>query len=182
MPARLMTIASVAALMSGTVLAQGVGGVDARVGQYGSGTAYVYASSPELLGGPVRQPGEIRIASERGNAGEGLRHQPRRSTVTWTQSTGSTDAVSVGYEEPQIVLTEAYRASQSSSGEYVRPGTQVQSTAGTPLGRIELVEKAPSGVVNTAWVRPPNSNSASLKQVRIRSVTYANGEFVAVAG
>lgn len=182
MPARLMTVASVAALISGTALAQGVGDVEAGADQPGNGTAYVSTSSPELLGGPVRQPGEIRIASERGNEGEGQRYQARRSAVAWTRPTSSGDEGSTGYNAPQIVLTEAYRGSQSSSGDYVRPGTQVQSTAGTPLGRIELVEKAPSGVVNTAWVRPPNSNSAGLKPVRIRSVTYANGEFVAVAG
>ncbi|MGB3627746.1 MAG: hypothetical protein WA989_18115 [Henriciella sp.] len=145
--------------------------------------AYIYASAPELLGGPVRQPGEIRVASERGDEADQLSYTVQKSAAGFrAHSKDEQTAGPTSQGTTRVVLTDAYRESQNASNDYIRPGTQVQTANGVPLGRVALVEKADSGRVDTAWVKQPNTNSSNLKEVDIRSVTYANGEFVAVGG
>lgn len=187
MPARLITVAFIAATAASYSSAQSYGATGevstfSRSEQYG-GEVYMITSKPELLGGPVRQPGEIRIASERSNDGFDRRIQMRSSaTETTVIDDGSGAVIKVSYEDAGIALTDSYRASQSRSGGYVQPGTQVQTADGMPIGRVAIIEKADAGQVKKAWVRRPNTNSSDLQQVNIRSVTYRNGEFVAVAG
>lgn len=139
-------------------------------------TQVIRPSGEELLGGPVRQPGEIRLPSDTGPAYD---YADEVSTVAYaTRSYGQSQLKSAR----RLVETANQTPTISTQRDYIRPGTQVQTVSGAPLGRVALVANGETGEGKIAWVRPPNSNDTAMQQVRIRSVTYHNGKFIAIAG
>ena len=138
-----------------------------------------YSGGSELLGGPVRQPGDVQVGSETPYTVSSGRYDVGPAEVDYASTAGGSASQNA---DVRVVLTDAYRASVKQQQSYVKPGTLVESENGLPLGIVQRVDRDNNGQVTRAWVRPPNSNTSDLQPVRVRSVTYANGEYTIIAG
>ncbi|MEM5517056.1 hypothetical protein WNY37_08835 [Henriciella sp. AS95] len=186
MSARLVAVSLSAISIAVPAIAQSAGNASAASAFDSRGwsteTQVIRSGTSELLGGPVRQPGEIRLANDTG-PDYYYDHKPASAGVyARVPADRSETDISRDADIRPAAIKPATASGISEQDDYVRPGTQVQTISGTPLGRIALVGRAQSDGVRSVWVQPPNSNSAQMLQVNIRSVTYSGGEFIAVAG
>lgn len=138
-----------------------------------------YSGGGELLGGPVRQPGEVQVGTETAYTMSAQRYDAGSADTAYASTASASTAQTA---DVRVVLTEAYRTSVKQQQSYVKPGTLVESENGLPLGIVQRVDRDKNGQVTWAWIKPPNSNTTDLQPVRVRSVTYANGEYTIVAG
>ncbi len=116
--------------------------------------------APELLGGPVAPSAYTT------------------SQIQRPQPTVRTKA----YSDVRVILTDAARDRIQRRENALSPGAVIETSQGLPVGRISTVERGPDGRVTAALVRPPNSNSGTLRHIPSHALRIRNGRAVMVSG